>query len=188
MSDETADTEIRVARVVRLDLRGAGHVYVRKQRPAKRTRQTLVRFLGREGDEELFGFEQSFPPARSGDRPASQAQLDSVLRFYGEGLTEEATSFQAHVMLCVRDYAGAVVHGSNFSAARKRLLERFVAAYLSADPKLRDEVRRWNEARHRELGSGISSGIAYDRPYKAAGKFMVQLLDDLRGAGAEAFG
>lgn len=188
-SEPEALSDIRLPRLVRFDLSAAGGVYRRKVRPANRRRQKCVRFVGREGDEELYAFEQTFPVVGAQGRyPPSPAQLAAVHDYYGDGLPEDATGLQAHTMLCVRDYAWSVVRGLTLSAPRRQLLARFVAAFLCADPELRTEVRRWNEARRRELGHGIEAGIAYHRPYRTSAKFVEKVLNDLRGGGAEAFG
>lgn len=186
-ADQQAD--LVAPRLIRFDLAQAGSVYRRAGRPANRRRQALIRFAGRDGDEELFAFEQTFAVIWTvGRYPASSAQMAAVRDYFGEEFPDDATGWQAHTMLCVRDYAWAVVRGMNFTAPRRRLLARFAAAYLCESTEMRTEVRRWNEARHRELGHGIEAGIAFHRPYKLTRKFIDKVVTDMRGAGAEAFG
>lgn len=181
--------DLMAPRLVRFDLTQAGGVYRRAARPANRRRQKLIRFEGRDRDDELYAFEQTFAViGTTGRYPASSAQLTAVRDYFGEEFPDDATGWQAHTMLCVRDYAWSVVRAMNFTAPRRRLLARFAAAYLCADPALRTDVRDWNEARHRELGHGIEAGIAYHRPYKLAKKFIDKVVTDMRAAGAEAFG
>jgi hypothetical protein len=94
-------------RLVRFDLTQAGSVYLRAARPANRRRQRLIRFAGRDGDDELYAFEQTFAViGTTGRYPASSAQLAAVRDYFGEEFPDDATGWQAHTMLCARDYAG----------------------------------------------------------------------------------
>lgn len=134
--------DLMAPRLVRFDLSQAGGVYRRAARPANRRRQKLIRFEGRDRDDELYAFEQTFAViGTTGRYPASSAQLTAVRDYFGEEFPDDATGWQAHTMLCVRDYAWSVVRAMNFTAPRRRLLARFAAAYLCTDRQLRTDVR-----------------------------------------------
>ena len=129
--------------IVRFDPTAAAKIYRRKNRPANCRRQATIRYLGRDGEEELFQIAQVVPTGEPGHRPASPSQHDVVHDFYGVMLPEDTCHQVAHELLCVRDYAEAVASSFPFAAQRRALLARLVAAYLTRDPLLRDSVRRW---------------------------------------------
>lgn len=184
MTGEICD--ISILQEFTLDLAEAGQCYRRKTRPANRRRQKITRFLGRAGEVESFTVNQTFPVVGSlANDPASPRQIEAVQLFYG---AEPNTRWQAHTMLCARDYGMEVSRWHPYTAIRRMVIGVSVAAYILSDVKLRDDVRRWCEARYREASPGISSGIANHRPYKVANEFARKLIDDVRGAGAETFG
>lgn len=76
-----------------LDLAAAGQCYRRKNRPANRRRQKIVRFVGREGDVETFTVQQTFPVVGSlnSDLP-SDRQIEAV-----EQLTCAPDCYQSEV-------------------------------------------------------------------------------------------
>lgn len=180
ISDETISQEFT------FNLAEAGQCYRRKDRPVNRRRQKIIRFLGREGDIERFTVHQTFPIVGSlnSDLP-SPRQIEAVEHFFGR---PPQSRWQAHTMLSARDYGLEVASRYRFTAMRRIIISVAVTAFLLGDPKLRDDVRRWCEARNREPSPGISSGIANHRPYKTAGAFAEKMIKDLRGAGSDAFG
>lgn len=169
-----------------LDLAAAGKCYRRKNRPANRRRQKIVRFVGREDDVETFTVQQTFPVVGSlnSDLP-SDRQIEAVEQFFRH---RPETRWQAHTMLSARDYGLELSSRYPFTAIRRMVIGVSVAAFILSDRALRDNVRRWCEDRYQESCPGISSGIANHAPHRIASRFAEKLVMDMRGAGSEVFG
>lgn len=179
-------SDVTISQEFTFDLAEAGQCYRRKDRPANRRRQKMIRFIGREGDIERFTVHQIFPVVGSlNSDPPSPRQIEAVEHFFGR---RPETRWQAHTMLSARDYGLEVANRYRFTAMRRKIISVAVTAFLLSDPTLRDDVRRWCEARNKEPSPGISAGIANHRPYKAAGVFAEKMIQDLQGAGSDAFG
>lgn len=180
---ESFDADNTTTRLWDIDLSVAGKVYSRKTTPTNRVRQKIVCFLGREGDIERFSVAQTVPIR--GDESAelpTPAQTAAVSEFFLECCE---TRFQAHTMLCARDYASVVANKIAFPKARRHLIWLGTAAFILSKRDLRESVRSWI------LNSGyggIETGIAYHRPYKLASSFALKLVDDMRSSEAEIFG
>ena len=178
--------DLTITQEFTLDLGAAGQCYRRKNRPANRRRQKIVRFIGREGDVETFAVQQTFPVVGSlnTDLPSGR-QVEAVEQFFRH---RPVTRWQAHAMLSARDYGLEVSSRYPFTAIRRMVIGVGVAAYILRDRGLRDDVCRWCEDRYQEPSPGISSGIANHRPYQVASRFVEKLVMDMRGAGSEVFG
>lgn len=178
--------DITTSRMWEVDLACAGYVFRPKKRPAKRRRQRIVRFLGREGTVERFAIRQTMP--RSVIEPIAyptQAQYGAVMDFYLECCE---TRWQADLLLCARNYSEIVATGFSFSRERRRFLWVCTAAFILADSDLRSQVRAWNIAcRSRGFGY-LDEGIAFHKPFKRSTAFALKLIDDMRAAGSEIFG
>ena len=166
-----------------IDLAEAGLVRSPKKRPAKRQRQKIARFVGRDGDVETFALRQTIPyTGYEAECPPSQLQYGAVFDFFAEPCE---TRFQANTLLCARDYSAVVARTFSFTPPRREFIWRCVAAYILDSTDLRSRVKAWNI----KSGFGdISSGIAYHRPYKDCLKFAAKLVDDMRGSGSQIFG
>lgn len=184
MTIETQD--ITTMQEFTLDLAAAGQCYRRKNRPANRRRQKIVRFIGSEGNVETFTVHQTFPVLGSlnSDLP-SDRQIEAVEQFFGH---RPETRWQAHTMLSARDYGLEVSSRYPFTAIRRMVICVGVAAFILSDRGLRDNVRRWCDDRYQEPFPGINSGIAHHSPYRVASRFAEKLMMDMRGAGSEVFG
>jgi hypothetical protein len=171
-------------RVWQLDLARAGKVYSPKQRPTKHRRQRIAHFVGREGSVERFAIRQTLP-FRGYDAfcPPSQAQYGAVSAFFEECCE---TRFQAHTMLCARDYARAIAADFSFTEARREFIWVCAAALILADPALRSLAVAWNVA-HQGRSPRLAGG-AHKRGYNRVAKFAAGLVKDMRAAGSEIFG
>lgn len=170
-------------RVWELDLSLAGRVYSPKTRPAKRMRQSIGRFIGRDGSVERFSIRQTIPYCGYEVQCLpSQAQYGAVCDFFMDGCE---TRFQAHTMLSARDYAEMVAKssGSSFTAPRRRFIWICAAAFILNDKELRSRVRSWSEANWSKGWS--ASGRRFE---KTMAKFAGAVIDDMRAEGAEIFG
>ena len=118
--------DIIITRTWEVDLRRAGIVSERKNRPVKRNRQQIVRFLGREGTVERFAIRQTMPPSTI--EPSvypTQAQYGAVTDFFVEGCE---TRWQANTLLCARDYSEIVARHFSFPRERRQFLWVCIAA------------------------------------------------------------
>ncbi|HEX8513675.1 MAG TPA: hypothetical protein VF688_11290 [Allosphingosinicella sp.] len=169
-----------------LDLSLAGKVQTPAKRPAKRKRQAIARFAGREGTIERFAVRQTIPYCGyEVECPPSQAQYGAVCDFFAEVCE---TRYQANTLLSARDYAEVVAKGFPFTAARRRLIWVCATAFILSDRELRSLVRSWSIACWSRGSSGVSGGIVHHKPYRRVAKFAAGLVDDMRGEGAEIFG
>jgi hypothetical protein len=168
------------------DLSLAGQVYSPVKRPARRRRQAIARFVGRDGNIEWFAIRQTIPYCGyEVDCPPSQAQYGAVSEFFAEVCE---TRFQANTLLSARDYAEVVAKSFPFTSTRRRLIWVCATAFILADKELRGRVRSWSIACWSRGSSGVEAGIATHRPYKVITKFAARLVDDMRAEGAEIFG
>lgn len=175
-----------INRTWEVDLNRAGIVFVRKNRPVKRMRQQIVRFLGREGTVERFAIRQTMPPSTI--EPTvypTQAQYGAVMDFFAEGCE---TRWQANTLLCARDYSEIVAKHFSFPRERRRFLWVCVAAFILGDGDRRSEVRAWNIASRTRAFGDIESGIAHQKTYKRSEDFALKLIADMRAAGSKMFG
>lgn len=179
----TSVPQDRVAtRILELDLSLAGKVTPPKRRPAKRHRQQVAHFLGREGAVERFAIRQTIPyPGYEAEAPPNQAQYGAVLDFF---LEPAETRYQANLLLSARDFAGEVAQRWSYNAYRRRLIWICSAAYILSDTKLRSRVRTWNIARR----SPRSRADAYGAQFRLVSKFADRLVADMQAAGAKIFG
>jgi hypothetical protein len=170
-------------RIWELDLSLAGRVYSPKTRPAKRRRQNIAQFIGRQGSLERFSIRQTIPYCGyEVECFPSQAQYGAVCDFFVDGCE---TRFQAHTLLSARDYAEIIAKrsGSSFTAPRRRFLWICTAAFILSDKELRSRVRSWSEANWSKGWSASSR-----RFEKTVAKFAASLIADMRADGAEIFG
>lgn len=178
--------DIIITRTWEVDLRRAGIVSERKNRPVKRNRQPIVRFLGREGTVERFAIRQTMPPSTI--EPSvypTQAQYGAVTDFFVEGCE---TRWQANTLLCARDYSEIVARHFSFPRERRQFLWVCIAAFILGDGDLRSQVRAWIIASRSRAFGDIESGIAHQKPFKRSEAFALKLIDDMRAAGSEMFG
>ena len=186
---ETTTPEITdrvTTRTWELDLALAGRVYSPKIRPARRKRQQIVRFVGREGTIERFTIRQTIPhPGYEAPCPPSQSQYGAVCDFFAEPCE---TSSQAKTLLSARDYAEVVARSFSFTAARWDLIWHCTAAFILSDTDLRSRVKAWSIASWKNGYGEIAAGIGNHKPYKRIEQFARKLVDDMRGAGAAIFG
>lgn len=183
MNEQVKASDVIDIRHWELDLSDAGNVSRRKTRSAKRVRQKLVRFLGREGNIERFSVAQTVP-VRADERSdlPTPSQISAVSEFF---LVCCATRFQAHTMLCARDYAAIVASGITFPKARRHLIWLGAAAFILSKKDLRESVRSWTS---NSGYGGIEAGIACHRPYKLTAEFAHKIIEDMRGSGSDIFG
>ena len=162
----------------------AGKVYSPKRRPTKHQRQRIAQFVGRDGTVERFAIRQTLP-FRGYDAfcPPSQAQYGAVSAYYHECCE---TRFQAHTMLCARDYASGIAADFSFTEPRRDFIGLCTAAFILADPDLRSLAVAWN-AGHHGLSPSLAGG-AHKRGYTRVTKFASGLISDMRAAGSEIFG
>jgi hypothetical protein len=173
-------------RIWEIDLALAGKARPSAIRPAKRKRQKIARFEGREGTVERFSFRQRFPhPQHEAFSPPSQAQYGAVCDFFADVCE---TRSQAATLLSARDYAEIVSKSFPFTAPRRRLIWICATAFILSDKELRSRVRAWDIRCWREGSSDIACGIAFHKPFKQVAKFAQRLIDDMRSQGAEIFG
>lgn len=171
-------------RLWQLDLAHAGKVYSPKQRPTKHRRQRIAHFVAREGTVERFAIRQTVPfPGYDAFCPPSQAQYGAVSAFYQECCE---TRFQAHTMLCARDYASAISADFAFTEPRREFIWVCAAAFVLANPELRSLAVAWNAA-HQGRSPKLASG-GRKRCYDRIAKFTAGLVKDMRAAGSEIFG
>jgi hypothetical protein len=189
--ERPASSEIRplnvadrvTTRLWELDLSMAGKVYSPTKRPPKRKRQTVARFLGREGGVERFSIRQTIPYCGyEVECFPSQSQYGAVCDFFVDGCE---TRFQAHTLLSARDYAEVITKssGAAFTAPRRRFIWICAAAFILSDKDLRSRVRSWSEATWSKGWSASNRNFE-----KAVKKFVARLIDDMRAEGAEIFG
>ena len=171
-------------RVWELDFARAGKVYSPKRRPMKHRRQRIAQFVGRDGTVERFAVRQTLP-FRGYDAfcPPSQAQYGAVSAYYHECCE---TRFQAHTMLCARDYARGIAADFSFTEPRREFIGLCTAAFILADPVLRSLAVAWN-AGHPGRSPSLAGG-AHKRGYTRVTKFAFGLVNDMRAAGSEIFG
>ncbi len=165
-----------------IDLREAGKARAFSKLPTKHRRQRITTFLEREGDIEHFAIRQTLPyRGYEGEAYPSQAQYGAVADFY---LQCCETRFQAHTMLCARDYARVIASQWKFTAPRRELIWLSVAAYILSDRDLRARIRSWNA----RANMHIETGIANHPPFKKMHKFVGKLVADLQSQGSTIFG
>jgi hypothetical protein len=169
-----------------IDLALAGKARPPAKRPARRKRQKIARFEGREGTVERFSFRQTVPhPQHEAFSPPSQAQYGAVCDFFADVCE---TRSQAATLLSARDYAEIVSKSFPFTAPRRRFIWICSTAFILSDKELRSRVRAWDIRCWREGSSDIACGIAFHKPFKQVTKFAQKLIKDMRSQGAEIFG
>ena len=178
------DTSDRVvSRIWEWDSSSAGTAKSPKKRPANRKRQKIVSFLGQDDGIERFAIVQTVPYCGYEEPcPPSQAQYTAAVQFYMEGCESR---FQAHTILCARDYEEVIAKSLPITGYRREFLWFCIAAFILSDRDLRARVRAWSD---KSGFGGIASGIATHRPYKKVTLFASKLIDDMRGCGSTVFG
>lgn len=169
-----------------LALADAGKVPPLAKRPALGPRQHIVRFEGREADDERFSFRLTFPHDEDDpDKPPTQKQYDTVCDYYGEG---PVSMRQAGYLISAWNYADEIRSAQRFkfSAPRRRLIHVAASAYILSHPEIRQKIRAWTDFSWREPGKAVT--IERTKPYGAVMMFAHDLIADMRGAGAEIFG
>lgn len=165
-----------------IDTAVAGAVYMRTERPAKRRRQKIVRYLGRDGTVEQFEIIQTIPyPGHEEWSPPTQAQYTAVMDFFLEPVE---TKYQANTLLSARDFAESIAKGYSFSAYRRRLIWLATTAFILGDRTHRSRVRAWGIKNWNSRYSATVDVVGR----KAISGFADKLVDDMRGAGSTIFG
>jgi hypothetical protein len=158
-----------------------------------RPKQKIVRFAGRAGRMEEFHYAFVFPDTgEAAPRPASSFQVAAFMRRVGFRVPEGATMDQVSQVLSAQEFATRILDSRSApSAAARNAIIRFAVGFISAQPKMRLDIRRRMRMHHEGIYDPFLPVAPYYRPPKhmtAIARFADAVVADMRAAGAVGFG
>lgn len=151
-------------------------------------RQSIVTYGGDpDGIGPIYNMSFECPPAQEQSTGPTESQRAAVASFFGFEVEDERYC-PVNALLTYRDYgrlAAAVIYPV-LSGERLQLVARAIAAFISQDPDMRADVKRWSDRRWRGAAAPDSAAASLPRTkhFTAVADFTVALLLDMRDAGA----